>query len=217
MLLAPLPGELEKLKSCLPQFKPHDLRKLAGEIDARVAEPAARDAELVKILRRENEKQVDQLLRSMRVDRRSANGWERAFFWLAYLHHGLGHLAWRSRRTNQNAAKWSREHDLKLIIEVTRLTQQGYMVRASIRRLARDRKKKNFFPYNSQTKSQGSSKQIEDALRARWLTIGKRETTIEDAILGTFKSPRGSIEWALALLDESLAKNKLFSKSDFRN
>jgi len=207
--LIPPAGQLEKFQKRFLQFEPHHLRKLVDAARA-IDGPAGQQETFIHVLRRENEKQIEQLLRSMGLDPATPNVWERAFFLLAVLHHGVGHVVWRPRRTNKNAAKWSVEHDLALINEMIELRRRGHSERAAIKVLSHSRKE-HLFPYKAQDRPGsrlGSKEQKAAALRARWEKI--KHAKLEDAILGGFRPPRSSIEEALWSLDaaESLAKNK---------
>lgn len=208
ILLLPRPGEIELLKRRWLRFQPHNLRKLSDEVDPGIADPGSRDSALLEIMRRKNRDQLHRLLQSMGMDPSSPNVWERAFFLLAYLHHGVGHIALRPR--NKNAVKWGAEHDLMLSSEVRKLKAQGLSERAAIERLARDRLKRKLFPYGAHVKSAGSNKQRAAALRARLQKIKK--FTIQDALLGGMRSPPSNTEWLLMCLDAPLGKKQMLAE-----
>ena len=98
-------------------------------------------------LRRRNEVQMQKLLRGLGVDPSRPDAWKRGFFLLAYYHHGVGHLAWHPRRTNRNAAKWTRAQDLELLRQVIMLTRDGLSQRRAIAKVAADPRKMRLFPY----------------------------------------------------------------------
>jgi hypothetical protein len=208
LFLLPPPGELERFKREWLRFKPHDLRKLYHEADRRSGDPRSRDWALIEIIRQRNQEQMRRLLRSMGMDPSSPNVWERAFFLLAHLHHGVGHITVRPQK--KNAVKWTGDHDLTLSCEVRKLRTQGLSERDAVERLARDPSKRKLFPYSAHAKSVGSGKQRAAALRARLQKIKK--FTIYDALLGGMRSPPSSTEWLLMILDSPLGENQTLSE-----
>src|SRR5262249_33997994 len=109
-----LPKE-HKVKSArrkLPVFGPYDLRSLITE--AETNDKADFDTAFLFAFRRRNETQMKDLLRRLGVDPARSDAWQRGFFHLAVLHHGVGHLAWYPPRTNRNSATWSPTHDVAL-------------------------------------------------------------------------------------------------------
>ena len=109
--------EFKAERKKLPIFEPQDLRLLVNKTMS--GQP---DTECA--FRRRNDDQLKNLLRCLGVDPSRPDAWLRGFLLLAYYHHGVGHLAWYSRRTNSNAAKWTTTHDLDLLREVLLLKEK---------------------------------------------------------------------------------------------
>jgi transcriptional regulator with XRE-family HTH domain len=149
ILLSPKEHEVKKVCSKLPLFKPHDLRSLITEAKTN-DDKADVDTAFLLALRRRNDTQMKELLRRLGVDPSRSDAWERGFFHLAFLHYGVGHLAWYSRRTNRNSATWTPTHDLALLREVVVLRQRRLSERAAVKELASDPKKRQLFPYRKQ-------------------------------------------------------------------
>jgi hypothetical protein len=87
------------------------------------------------------------LLRRLEIDASKPDAWQRGFFRLANLHHGVGQLAWYPRRINRNASTWTSDDDLALLREVMILQQQGLSERRAVKKLVADPKKRKLFPY----------------------------------------------------------------------
>jgi hypothetical protein len=143
--LFPKDHEVKSARRKLPVFDAHDLRSLITE--AKRNDQGDMDTAFLFAFRRRNDTRMKDLLRRLGVDPSRADAWERGFFHLAFLHHGVGHLAWYPRRTNRNSASWTPTHDLALLREVTLLGQKGLSERAAVKKLASDRKKRQQFPY----------------------------------------------------------------------
>jgi hypothetical protein len=140
ILLLPPDREVEARRKKLPIFEAHDLRSLLAEAKAS-QHVDGDDAAVLAALRRRNEVQMQKLLRALGVDPSRPDAWARGFFLLAHCHHGVGHLAWYPRRTNRNAAKWTRAQDLELLREVIMLTRDGLSQRRAIAKIAADPEK----------------------------------------------------------------------------
>src|SRR5215831_18910725 len=123
ILLFPKDDDVRSERRRVPVFDPHDLRSLISE--AKANGEADVDTAFVFTFRRRNESQMRDLLRRLGVDPSRPDAWERGFFHLAFLHHGVGHLAWYPQRTNKNAVTWTPDHDLVLLREVFILRQGG--------------------------------------------------------------------------------------------
>jgi Tripartite tricarboxylate transporter family receptor len=89
---------------------------------------------------------MKELLRCLGIDASKADAWQRGFFRLGNLHHGVGQFAWYPRRTNKNASTWTSDHDLALLREVMILRQQGLSERRAVKKLVADPKKRELFP-----------------------------------------------------------------------
>src|ERR1700730_10175522 len=161
ILLSPKDHEVQKVRRKLPVFDPHDLRSLITE--AKTNDNADIDTAFLLAFRRRNEIQMKALLRGLGVDPVRSDAWERGFFCLALLHHGVGHLAWYPRRTNRNSATWTPSHDYALLQEIFVLRQGGLSERTAVQKLAADKTKRELFPY----RGQGDPQKREAALRAR--------------------------------------------------
>jgi hypothetical protein len=136
------------------------------------------------------------------VDPLRPDAWERGFFWLALLHHGVGYLAWYPRRTNRNSATWTPAHDYLLLQEAFALRQGGLSERAAVKKLAADKKKRELFPYRRQESRfsvDEDPQKREAALRARLqkLKASTRGKSILDLLLGVSQDDLSSIERSL--------------------
>ena len=130
--LFPKDHEVKSARRKLPVFDPHDLRSLISE--AKKNDKADVDSAVLFAFRHRNDAQMKELLKRLGVDPSRPDAWERGFFHLAFLHHGVGHLAWYPRRTNRRAATWTPTHDLALLREVFLLRQGGLSERAAVPR-----------------------------------------------------------------------------------
>jgi hypothetical protein len=202
--LLPPRDQLEQLRKGLPKFKPHDLRELVRKPQAD-KNAKTREAAFIDVLRSENDKQLLQLLRSMGLDETSPNAWQRAFFLLATMYCGIGHLAWRPVPTNKNASKWRSTHDLTLIHEMIRLTGSGLSERAALKALAGNPRKRQLFPYRAQKYRHYPKASAEDrcyaALRARWQKIKDRKLV---NAFGQLNPDAGIFEEVLSHLDSTV-------------
>ena len=144
ILLFPKDHELKSARRKLPRFDPHDLRSLITE--AKTNDNADVDTAFLLAFRRRNDTQMKELLRRLGVDPSRSDAWERGFFHLASLHHGVGHLAWYPHRTNRNSATWTPTHDLALLREVIVLRQKGLSERRAVKKLALTQKSGGYFP-----------------------------------------------------------------------
>src|SRR5262245_25017186 len=90
--LFPKDHEIKSARRKLPVFDPHDLRSLISE--AKTNGKANVDTAFLFAFRHRNDTQLNDLLRHLGVDPSSPDAWERGFFHLAFLYHGVGHLAW---------------------------------------------------------------------------------------------------------------------------
>ena len=206
ILLSPKDHEVQKVRRKLPVFDPHDLRSLITE--AKTNDNADIDTAFLLAFRRRNEIQMKALLRGLGVDPLRSDAWERGFFCLALLHHGVGHLAWYPRRTNRNSATWTPSHDYALLQEIFVLRQGGLSERAAVKKLAADPKKRELFPY----RRQGSRFSIDEDPQKRgaalWARLQKlkastRGKSILDLLLGVSQGDLSSIERRLYELDMS--------------
>jgi hypothetical protein len=209
--LFPKDHEVKSTRRELPVFDPHDLRSLITE--AKRNDQAGADSAFLFAFRRRNETQMKELLRRLGVDPSRPNAWERGFFQLALLHHGVGHLAWYPRRTNRNSATWTPTHDLALLQEVIVLRQSGLSDRAAIKKLASDPKKHQQFPYREKGyfSTAGHRQKREAALRARLekLKASARGTSIVDLLVGVSLDELSSIERRLYELDMSSSRPEM--------
>jgi hypothetical protein len=213
--LFPKDHEVESARRKLPVFDPQDLRSLINE--AKTNDNADVDTAFLLAFRRRNDTQMKELLRRLGVDPSRSDAWERGFFHLALLHHGVGHLAWHPRRTNRNSATWTPTHDLALLREVVVLRQSGLSERAAVRELASDPKKCQQFPYRQKgyfsTADQRQKRGA--ALRARLesLKASARGNSIVDLLIGVSQDGLSSIERRLYELDSpKMVKIKRRSK-----
>ena len=105
------------------------------------------DAKVILAFRRRNEDQIDQLVRAMGFDPADPGVWKRAFFNLAVIHWGVGHLSWTPPLgSNRRAAKWTVEHDSAFYLLMQELMAKGKKQTAALREIANDPKKWKLFP-----------------------------------------------------------------------
>jgi hypothetical protein len=195
----------------LPVFKPHDVRSLVSE--AKTNGNTDIDTAFLLAFRRRNDAQMKDLLRGPGVDPARSDAWQRGFFHMAFLHHGVGHLAWFPNRTNRNSATWTSSHDLALLREVFLLRGRGLSERAAVKKLASDPKKRQLFPYRPHRFSTGEDPQKREA--ALWARLQKlkaqsRGTSILDLLLGVSQDGLSSIERSLyeLYMASSLPENR---------
>ena len=148
------------------------------------------------------------LLRRLGVDPARSDAWQRGFFHLAALHHGVGHLAWYLRRTNRNSATWTPTHDLALLREVIVLRQKGLSERRAVKKLAADPKKRGLFPYRRQGYRFSTVEEPQKREAALWARLQKvkasaRGKSIVDLLVGISQDGLSSIERSLYELDMS--------------
>jgi hypothetical protein len=201
--LFPKDYEVKSARRKLPVFDPHDLRSLINE--AKTNGEADVDTAFILAFRRRNDTQMKELLRRLGVDPSRSDAWERGFFHLALLHHGVAHLAWYPRRTNRNSATWTPTHDLALLREVIVLRQRGLGERAAVKKLASDPKKRQQFPYRQKGYfSTADEPQKREA--ALWARLQKLKQSaggksIVDLLVGVSQKGLSSIERTLYELD----------------
>jgi hypothetical protein len=192
----PKDHEVKRAVSKLSQFDPHDVDSLRNE--AKANETIDFDAAFFLAFRGRTDTQLNELLLRLGVDPSRPDAWKRGFFWLAFWHHRIDHLAWRRRLSNKNSASWTAEQDLALLREVSALGQQGLSERAAVERLASDPKKLQLFGYRKKgyfPKAQERQK-LAAALRARLrkLKASSRQKSILDLLLGVSPGALSSIE-----------------------
>ena len=194
--LFPTDQQIKAWRGRLPKFEPHDLRSIVDEAKASKNEDL--EIAFVLALRRQNEQQMKKLLRCLEIDSSKPDAWQRGFFRLANLHHGVGQLAWYPRRTNSNASTWTSRHDRALLREVMILQRQGLSERRAVKKLVADPKKRQLFPYRRKGHF-ASTKELqnrEDALWARLQKIKARGKSFADV-----GYPLSPIELVLLELD----------------
>lgn len=198
---------VEAKRKKLPVFKAHDLRSVLAE--AKTSQHVeGEDIAVLAALRRRNEVQMQRLLRALGVDPSRPDAWARGFFLLAHYHHGVGQLAWRPRRTNANAAKWTPAQDLELLREVIMLTRDGLSQRGAIAKIAANPIKMRLFPYREQETRhfpKGAQRiRREAALRARFqkLIASTRGRSLLDLFGGARRDSLGVWGSLLRHLDD---------------
>jgi hypothetical protein len=207
----PKDHEIRNERRKLPVFDPHDLRALITE--AKTNDEVDVDKAFLIAFRRRNDAQLKDLLRRLGVDPLKSDAWERGFFHLAFLHHGVGHLAWYPRRTNKNPATWTPTHDLALLREVVVLRQSGLSERAAVKKLAADQKKRQQFPYRAKGYF-STANELQKREAALWARLQKvkasvRGKSIADMLVGVSQEGLSSIERQLYEVDMApkLVKN----------
>jgi hypothetical protein len=204
--LFPKDQEVKSARRKLRRFDPHDLRSLITE--AKTNDKADVDTAFFLAFRRRNDTQMKELLRRLGVDASRSDAWERGFFHLAFLHHGVGHLAWYPHRTNRNSATWTAAHDLALLREVTVLRQKGLSERRAVKKLAADPKKRELFPYRRQGYRFSTAEDPQKRRAALWARLQKLKASagrksILELLVGVSQDGLSSIERSLYELDMS--------------
>jgi hypothetical protein len=185
----------EKLKArrkSLPKFKPLELDELAKHPEAD-DDPEDDFVRHVRILRRETNHQMLELLRSLGGDATQPDAWRKGLFWLAYYHHGVGHFAFYRPKTHRNAAKWTVSDDLKLLLETIKLKATGLSEFAAINKIASDPALQNSLPYRAQRNRaledspKAERRKRAEALRRRLHELKSRASTksLLDQLLGS--------------------------------
>ena len=114
-VLFPNARDVAAKRKQLPKFQPHDLRDLVREAGGSANNQSDPDWAFALAFRRRNDQQINELLRALGLDVAHPDVWRRAFFQLALLHHGVGHLVSKRQRPNRNSATWQIQQDLKLL------------------------------------------------------------------------------------------------------
>ncbi len=211
--LFPTDEQIGTWLSQLPKFEAQDLRSIIEEAKANCKEDL--EVAFVLALRRRNEEQMKELLRCLGIDASKPDAWQRGFFRLANLHHGVGQLAWYPRLTNRNASTWTLEDDLALFREVMVLQQQGLSERRAVKKLVADPKRRKLFPYRQKGYfvSTKDLQNREEALWARWQKIKVRGQSFGDVGYPLSPIELNLLELdALNALPEELVKNKTPSR-----
>ena len=195
--------QIKARRSRLPKFEAHDLRSIIDEAKASGKEDL--EIAFVLALRRRNDEQMKELLRCLGIEPSKPDAWQRGFFRLANLHHGVSRLAWYPRRTNRNASTWTSDHDLALLREVMMLRQEGLSERRAVKKLVTDPKKRELFPYR-QKGHFATTRELRNREAALWARLQKlnasaRGKSLLDFMLGTRRESLSSIERALHDLD----------------
>jgi hypothetical protein len=196
----------------LPRFEPHDLRSLVNE--ARASKAADFGKAFLSAFRQRNREQIDELLQSLGVERSQPDVWERAFFLLAFYHHGLGQIGWSPRRTNKNAAAWTRKHDMVLLKKVTTLMAKGASERAAIREIAANPAYRKEFPFRNQrhrvdkqrlaaTTNEMQKRQMALRSRLRKVKSSATLTSLGNQLFGALQPDLNPVESALYHLDRA--------------
>ena len=98
-LLPPDPIKFNAKREGLPKFEPHDLRSIINKARSS-ADQSGIDEAVVLEIRRRNQRQMLDLLRGLGINPSQPDAYQKGFYWLAFYHHGVGHLAWQCSRTN---------------------------------------------------------------------------------------------------------------------
>lgn len=213
VLLLPPREDLRRAQKRLPEFKPLDFRALVAS--AREQNELGVGNAFIAEYRRCSSEQAMSLLGHFGIDPADPKAWEKAFYRLATYERGLGHIAWSPQRTNKNAARWTNDHDLNLIREVTILTAKGVSERKAISQIAHDQGKRKLFPYRPQRaglERKGTVTKRYEAALWRRLQHLKASASL-DSLFGLFgRVERGDLdpfERILRMLDDSHASSQL--------
>jgi hypothetical protein len=206
----------------LPLFEPHDLRSVISEAQASEADSGP-DQAVVLALRRRNQLQLIDLLRRLGIDPSQSDAFKKGFLQLALNHYGVGRLAWHRPRTNRNAAIWTANDDLNLLMEVTRLKAIGLSELQAIQKIASNPQTRRLFPYRQQqdrsdfhSSALKKKKKLQAALwrRLQHLKASSTENSILKQLLGPCRDARGFFVRLLYAFDfpmplpKSVMKNK---------
>jgi hypothetical protein len=200
--------QIESVQKKLPTFNPRDLRSLVN---------AAKKAELGnvnKAFTNEYEARVHEqeteLLRGLGINPGEPNAWREAFRLLATYDRGLGQISWTPQRSNKgNASRWTNDHNLNLLREVTILKGSGLSEREAIKRLARDKSKRALFPYRPQRSGDETQaaelKRYEAALRQQIQHLKAKSNldSIFRVLAGAYRGNLSAIEQVLAQYDDA--------------
>jgi hypothetical protein len=149
------------------QFAPHDLTEIVQEPDDVSKEQEALQAAVIEF-RRQNELQINQLLCALGFDPADPD-WQRAFFKLAMIHHGVGHLARkRARPRNKNASEWTSEQNLIFYQIMLELKAEGLSERAAVRKIAADPTKWPQFSPRVQNRPSSNSSEVGKRFAKFW-------------------------------------------------
>jgi hypothetical protein len=186
--LIPQIGWKEDQIARLTHFEPHKLDDIVQDARAASEQPDF-TVEALLNLRRKNDQQIEQLLHEMNLDPKQPDVWQRAFFRLAAVHHGVGGLSTTPpRQTNKNARKWTAEQHLIFYQMMQVLLQDGISERGAVKKIANDKEKWRRFPNQGQIRpsstSDGASKR-QAAFWARWVKIIKVAPLLR-AIVGDY-------------------------------
>ena len=158
---------LKKRKAKLPRrFPPHRLKGI---------EPGSIDERTVGELRELMDKQLDSLLGALGLARTMPNAWERAFFNLAVIHYGAGHITWTPPRgPNRRAQKRSIALDRELKSDVQSLTAKGYTETQALEKISKDPEKCVKFRLRTDARSETPDwKRHFQTLKKRWTQVQK--------------------------------------------
>jgi hypothetical protein len=158
--------KLKAKRKSLPRFDPLELAELSKRPPAH-DDPEDHFARLARIVQRETNHQMLELLRRLGVDEEQPDAWRKGFFWLAYYHHRVGHFVYYRSKKHRNAAKWTEEHDLALLSETMKLRATGLSELAAVKKIASHPELKRLLPYRAQRiRAIGDSKATERKKRA---------------------------------------------------
>jgi hypothetical protein len=148
-IVSPDSKKLKATRKKLPKFKPLELDELTKR--PRADDDPEDDFErLARILQRETDRQMLELLRRLGVDAAQPDAWRKGFFLLACYHHCVGHFVYHRSKRHRNAAKWTNEHDLVLLSETIKLRTTGLSELAAVKRIASHPQLKHLLPYRAQ-------------------------------------------------------------------
>jgi|GEM_PF-3080689 len=160
--IVPERGWVRKQKSKLPdRFRPYRLARIDSD---------SIDKQAINEFRQLTSNQLDCLLEALGLDRTMPNVWERAFFLLAVIHYGAGHMTWTPPRgANRRAHKWTVALDIELYNDVRDLTEQGCTEAQALEKIAKDSKKCAKFELRTNSRSEAPDwKRHFQTLKKHW-------------------------------------------------
>jgi hypothetical protein len=174
--IVPERGSIKKQKSKLPgRFRPYRLARIDSD---------SVDERTIDKLRQLNHSQLDRLLKALGLDRTTPKVWERAFFLLAVIHYGAGHITWTPPRgANRRNHKWTVALDTELYNDVRALTERGCTATQALEKIAKDAEKCAKFQLRTNPRSETLDwKRHFQTLKKRWSQIKRTPLALVRAL-----------------------------------
>ena len=150
----------------LRRFPPHDGAEIAEEALKTASDRRQVFAEMVRIWKRRNDEQIQQVLKALGLDEQPVD-FERAFRRLINVQFGASHIQIDGPATNRSAALWTEKQEAEFRAEMERRNQQSYSDAKAVRELAKDKNAQGRFPYRG--KKTDSVKEANSKRTKAWL------------------------------------------------